>query len=75
MKTKFYGTVEFLTGQSAAIVELTNDQGEFSGGGRIELPRAPRGLSRDWLYELAYQWLSQSATAKGGRLERMSVIR
>lgn len=75
MKTKFYGTVEFISGQSAAIIELINDQGEFAGGGRIELPRAPRGLSREWLYELAYEWLSRAATDKGGRLERMSVVR
>jgi hypothetical protein len=67
---KFYGTVEFLSGQSAAILTLTDQAGEWAGSGRIEVRS---GLRAD-LYEEAYRQASFNATSKGGRLERFSVV-
>jgi len=66
---KFYGTVEFLSGQKAAILTLTDHTGEWAGSGRIEVRS---GLRSD-LYEEAYKQASINATWKGGRLERFSV--
>jgi hypothetical protein len=74
-KQKFWGTIEFLSGQSAAIVALTDEDGEWAGGGRIELPKAPRIAVRDWLYDLGYEYAAKAVAAKGGRLERFSVVR
>lgn len=68
---KFYATVEFLSGQRAAILTLTNQAGEWSGSGRIEVRS---GLQSD-LYEEAYRQASVNASSKGGRLERFSVVR
>lgn len=67
---KFYGTIEFLSGQKAAILTLTNQAGEWAGSGRIEVSS---GLESD-LYEEAYRQASLNAWAKGGRLERFSVV-
>jgi len=67
---KFYGTVEFLSGQKAAILTLTNAAGEWSGEGRIEVRS---GLESD-LYEEAYRQASLRAQSHGGRLERFSVV-
>lgn len=66
---KFYGTVEFLSGQPAAIITLTTATGEWAGSGRIEVRS---GLRSD-LYEEAYRQASLNAHFKGGRLERFSV--
>lgn len=68
---KFYATVEFLSGQRAAILTLTNEAGEWSGSGRIEVRS---GLQFD-LYEEAYRQASLRAQSHGGRLERFSVVR
>jgi len=65
---KFYATLEFIAGQSAAIVELTDQHGEWSGGGRIE------GRSKAIICEKAYIHASLSAQSKGGRLERFSQV-
>jgi hypothetical protein len=67
---KFHGTIEYLRGQRAAIVTLTIN-GEWSGSGRIELPR---GRKAD-LYELGYTYLARAAAIKGGSLDRYSVVR
>lgn len=67
---KFYGTVEFLSGQRAAILTLTDASGEWAGSGRIEVRS---GLRSD-LYEEAYRQASFNAISKGGRLERFSVV-
>lgn len=68
--TKFYGTIEHLSGQKAAIITLTDASGEWAGSGRIELPCGSR---RD-LYELGYSRLSQNAAVKGGTLETYRVL-
>ena len=68
---KFYATIEFLSGQSAAILTLTDQAGEWAGSGRIEVRS---GLHSD-LYEEAYRQASLNAQSKGGRLERLSVVR
>lgn len=68
---KFYATIEFLSGQSAAILTLTNEAGEWAGSGRIEVRS---GLQFD-LYEEAYRQASLRAQIHGGRLERFSVVR
>lgn len=65
----FNGTIEYINGQKAAIIELTTNDGEWSGGGRIELPHAPAEHLKAWLYEEGYRQLSLNAKAKGGRLE------
>lgn len=67
---KFYATVEFLSGQSAAILTLTDQTGEWAGSGRIEVRS---GLRAD-LYEEAYRQASLNAESKGGRLERLSAV-
>lgn len=67
---KFTATIEFLSGQKAAIIELTDAHGEWSGAGRIDLPRG----SRADLYEAGYKLASQNAAAKGGTLDRYSVV-
>lgn len=67
---KFYATIEFLSGQRAAILALTNQAGEWAGSGRIEV----RSGRRFDLYEEAYRQASFSAQSKGGRLERFSVV-
>lgn len=68
---KFYATIEFLSGQRAAILTLTTETGEWAGSGRIE---TRSGLHSD-LYEEAYRQASLNAHSKGGRLERLSVVR
>ena len=66
---RFNGTIEHLSGQKAAIITLTIN-GEWSGSGRIELPRG----SKADLYELGYDRLSMSAAAKGGILDTYKVV-
>lgn len=66
---RFNGTIEYISGQKAAIITLTLG-GEWSGSGRIDLPRG----SKADLYELGYDRLSMSATAKGGTLDTYKVI-
>jgi hypothetical protein len=68
--TTFNATIEFISGQRAAIVTLTDSRGEWSGAGRIEVRS---GLKAD-LYEQGYRHASFSAAAKGGRLETYRVI-
>lgn len=65
----YSATIEFLTGQKAAIVTLFDQSGEWSGSSRIE----PRSGSRADLYEQGYTHASCSATLKGGWLDRYSV--
>ena len=65
---KFYGTIEFLSGQSAAILTLTDQTGEWAGSGRVE------GRTRSDIYERAYVLASLNAQSKGGRLERFSKV-
>lgn len=67
---KFFATVEFLSGQRAAILTLTTEAGEWAGSGRIE---TRSGLYSD-LYEEAYRQASLNAQSKGGRLERFSKV-
>jgi len=67
MKT-YSATIEFLAGQSAAIVALTDPSGEWAGAGRIEV-RSGRKVD---LYEEGYRYASISAQSKGGRLGRYS---
>lgn len=69
--TRYWATIEFLPGQSAAIIELTLN-GEWAGGGRIELPRNHSGSVRDALYEAGYVHASARAALKGGTLDRYS---
>ena len=63
--TYFTATIEYLHGQSAAIVCLTDGFGGWAGAGRIEVRS---GLRSD-LYEAGYRMASLSAMSKGGRLE------
>lgn len=65
---KFYATIEFLGGQSAAILTLTDASGDWAGSGRVE------GRTRSDIYERAYTLASLNAQSKGGRLERFSVV-
>lgn len=67
---RFNGTIEYLDDQKAAIITLTL-RGEWSGSGRIDLPRG----SKTDLYEIGYDRLSMSATAKGGILDTYKVVR
>lgn len=66
---KFDATIEFLSGQKAAIITLTQN-GEWSGSSRIDLPRGSR---RD-LYELGYFRASQNAACKGGSLNTFRAL-
>ena len=71
MKTasRFSATIEFLPGQRAAIIALTNGLGEWAGAHRIEVRS---GLKSD-LYEAGYKCASVSAAIHGGALDRFSV--
>jgi hypothetical protein len=64
---KFFATIEFLSGQQAAILTLTNEAGEWAGSGRVE------GRDHSNIYERAYTLASLNAQSKGGRLERLSI--
>jgi hypothetical protein len=66
---KFNATIEFLRGQHAAIVTLTDSNGEWSGSSRIDLPH---GTKSD-LYELGYVKAGQNAAIKQGSLETYRV--
>ena len=60
---KFNATIEFFSGK--AIVTLYDADGEWSGGGLVEVKtRAKRDL-----YEAGYKVASLNASSKGGRLE------
>jgi hypothetical protein len=65
---KFFATIEFLSGQKAAILTLTDQAGEWAGSGRVE------GRDRSAIYERAYTLASFNAQSKGGRLERFSRV-
>lgn len=67
--TRFWGSIEFLSERSA-IVSLADESGEWTGGGRIEL----RNGNRADVYEAGYRVASLSAAARGGTLDRFSVI-
>ena len=66
----YSATIEYLNDQPAAIVTLFDGSGEWSGCGRIGLPRCPARLLRSSLYEVGYKHASLSAKSKGGRLDR-----
>ena len=65
----FFATLEYLAGQPAAIVALTDQAGELVCAGRIEC----RSGRRDDLYELGYVRACQAAATHGGRLETYQV--
>jgi hypothetical protein len=65
---KFFATIEFLSGQSAAILTLTDHTGEWAGSGRVE------GRDHSNIYERAYTLASLNAQSKGGRLERFTRV-
>jgi hypothetical protein len=69
MTTTFNATIEFIGGQRAAIVELTDGRGEWAGGSRIEV----RSGRRAELYEQGYIHAARAAAAKGGSLETYRV--
>ena len=73
---KFNATIEFLSGRKAAIVSLTDNNGEWAGGGLVETKCGSHcGHSvRDSLYEIGYNHASLSAEHKGGRLETYRVV-
>ena len=62
---RYNATIEYLSGQRAAIVTLTSLSGEWGGSGRIEV----RSGRRSDLYEAGYVRACQSAAAKGGEVE------
>lgn len=68
---KFNATIEFLSGQKAAILTLTDSTGEWAGSGRIETSCGSIcGHSvKESLYDLGYTYACRSASAKGGRVE------
>lgn len=61
-----WATVEFLPGQRAAIIELTDSRGDWTGGFRIDI----RSPLRSDLYEEGYRAASSAAAVKGGTLDR-----
>jgi hypothetical protein len=65
---KFFATIEFLSGQKAAILTLTNEAGKWAGSGRVE------GCDHSNIEERAYVLASLTAQSKGGRLERFSRV-
>lgn len=67
---KFYGEIEILTEQRAAIITLFDESGEWSGSGRID----QRNGTEESLYEEGYNRAAASAAAKGGRLERFTKV-
>jgi hypothetical protein len=67
---RYTATIEHLKGQGAAIVALFDHTGEWSGAGRVEV-RSGRWAD---LYEAGYVLASFTATAKGGTLDRFSVV-
>jgi len=68
----FSATIEFLPGQRAAIVEMTGPDGEWSGGGRIEVRRG-HGV-RELLMAAGRRDAAQRAAIKGGVLGSFSVF-
>ncbi len=69
--TRFSATIEYISGQSAAIVELTDSNGEWAGGGRIDV-RPINGDVRAALYEAGYVHATARAASKGGALDKFS---
>jgi hypothetical protein len=74
--TVFNATIEFLSGQKAAIITLTDSTGEWAGSGRIETSCGSicGHNVRDSLYEIGYIHASRTASFKGGRLETYRVV-
>lgn len=70
METNYSATFEFLSGQSAAIVELTDGHGNWAGGSRVDI----RSTNKADLYEACYLRASQAAAVKGGILDRFSEV-
>lgn len=66
---RFWATVEYLPEQNAAIVDLTDEAGDWFGTGRVEI----RSNDRTALYEEAYRHASLTAQSKGGYLARFIV--
>lgn len=66
---RYKATIEFVS-STRAIIELTDDCGEWSGAQRIDV----RQGGRDALYEAGYIYASASAACKGGILEAYSKI-
>lgn len=64
----FFATLEFLRGQHAAILTLTDQAGEWAGSGRVE------GRTKSDIYERAYTLASINAQSKCGHLERFSRV-
>lgn len=69
--TKYYGTVEILADQNAAIVALFDEHNDWVCAGRIET----RARDLQNLYERAYDRAVFAAETHGGRLERFTVTR
>lgn len=68
--TRFWATIEFLPGQRAAIVALTDcSTGEWACASRVEVRS---GSKRD-LYNEGYRLASFAAAGKGGTLDRFTV--
>lgn len=68
---RFNGTIEFLVGQPAAVVTLTDERGEWVGSCRVELPR---GVASGDLYEMGRAHAWEIVEVKGGRLETFKVV-
>lgn len=66
---RFYATIEFVS-STRAIIELTDDRGQWCGAQRIDV----RQGGRDALYEAGYTYASASAACKGGMLDKYSTI-
>lgn len=73
MTNRFSATIEYLPGQRAAIIELTDSRGEWAGGGRIDV-RPINGDVHGALYEAGYVDASRRAACKGGVLDRFSEV-
>lgn len=67
---KFNATIEFLSGQNAAIVTLHDHLGEWAGSGRVEC----RSGRKSDLYEIGYTAACRNAYAKDGRVETYRVV-
>lgn len=67
--TRYFGTITYLAGQSAAMISLTDSTGEWAGAGRVEV----RSGRKADLYEEGYRHASQMAQSKGGTLDRYRV--
>ena len=66
---KFDATLEFVAGQKAATLTLTDQNGEWAGASRVE------GRNHSEIYDRARRLASLNSEFKGGRLERLMVER